>query len=236
MSKRVGQKQAARVVREQLAKERRRQRTLWTSIAAVAVLVIAGLIGWGIYASQRTDSYVAPPGAVDNDSGIAVGSGPVKVDVYLDFLCPACKRFETEAGTTLDKLVSDGKATIVYHPVAFLDRLSTTEYSTRSGAASGCAAEGGKFAEYAAALYDRQPPEGGPGLSNDELISIGNSVGLTGPDFAECVRDGKYRPWTVHVTDVASERGVTGTPTAFVAGKQVQASAAAITTAVAAAG
>ncbi|HTF08848.1 MAG TPA: disulfide bond formation protein DsbA, partial [Asanoa sp.] len=56
MSKRNESKNAAKMVRKQLAAERRRKRTMWTSIAAVAVLVIAGLIGWGVFQSQRSDA------------------------------------------------------------------------------------------------------------------------------------------------------------------------------------
>src|SRR6185295_2927765 len=106
MRKRVSQKTAARVVREQLAKEKRRQRTLWTSVVAVAVLVIAGLVGWGVYASQRSDGFKAPAGAVADDTAIAVGSGPVKVDLYVDFMCPHCKEFEEQSGETLDQLTA----------------------------------------------------------------------------------------------------------------------------------
>jgi protein-disulfide isomerase len=221
MSKRVERKQAARVVREQLARERRRRRTLWTSVIAVAVLVIGGVVGWGVYASQRSGGYHVPAGATEDGSGIATGSGPVTIDVYEDFLCPACRAFEEQTGTTLDQLAAEGKARVVYHPVAILDRYSTTRYSTRSSAASGCAAEGGKFREYAHALFAHQPPEGGAGLSNDELIRIGRDVGL-GDDFASCVRDGKYRSWTEHVTDAAAEQGVHGTPTIRVAGEDVR--------------
>lgn len=221
MSKRAGQKQAARVVREQLAKERRRQRTLWTSVIAVVVLVIAGAIGYSIYASQRPASYTAPPGAAEGDSGIAVGNGKVTMDVYEDFMCPVCNQFEKQSGATIDQLIADGKVRVVYHPVAYLDRMSTTQYSTRSSAASGCAAEGGKFHEYAKALFAQQPPEGSAGLSDDELVRIGTSVGLNESTFGPCVRNGKYKPWTAHVTDAASARGVTGTPTVYVAGKQV---------------
>ncbi|GAA4469836.1 DsbA family protein [Phytohabitans houttuyneae] len=231
MSSRVGQKQAARVVRDQIAREKRRSRTLWTSIAAVAVLVIAGLIGWGVVASQDSGSFTPPPGAVENGTGIKVGSGPVQIDIYEDFICPACGQFEQQTGGTIDQLVSEGKVTVVYHPVAFLDRASSTDYSTRSSAASGAAAEGGKFREYAKALFAQQPAEGSAGLSDDKLIEIGRSVGL-GDAFAQAVRDGKYKPWTAHVTDEASGDGVTGTPTVRVAGKDVQPTTQAILAAV----
>jgi protein-disulfide isomerase len=232
MSKRVAQKQASRVVREQLAKEQRRKRTLWISVAAAAVLVLAGLIGYGIYAAQKPKSYATPKHATEDASGIATGTGPATIDVYLDFMCPHCKVFETEAGPTLKKLVAENKATVVNHPLAFLDRASTTNYSTRSAASSGCAADGDKFVEYADALFARQPAEGSAGLSDDELIQIGGSVGLIDPAFARCVRDGTYTSWVGHVTDAASERGVNATPTVFVNGNKTNATAADISAAV----
>jgi protein-disulfide isomerase len=111
--------------------------------------------------------------------------------------------------------------TVVYHPIAILDRYSTTEYSTRSAAASAAAAEGGKFLAFHDALYAQQPPEGGPGLDDAKLIEIGRSVGLTDPAFADAVTKGTYRGWATTVTDTASARGVTGTPTVLVGGKKL---------------
>jgi protein-disulfide isomerase len=231
MSTRGGQKRAARAVREQIAREKRRSRAMWASIAAVAVLVIAGLIGWAAVASQDSGDFTPPPGAVEGGTGIKVGSGPVQIDIYEDFICPACGQFEQQTGATIDELVSAGKVTAVYHPVAFLDRASSTDYSTRSSAASGAAAEGGKFREYAKALFAQQPAEGSAGLSDDQLIEIGRSVGL-GDAFAQAVRDGKYKPWTAHVTEEASGDRVNGTPTVRVAGKDVQPTTQAIQAAV----
>ncbi|SCE68053.1 DsbA family protein [Micromonospora mirobrigensis] len=221
MSSRKGQRDAARVVREQIARERRRKRALWATVAAVAVLVIAGLIGWSVFNSQKSDTFTAPPGANDAGTGIVLGSGKVTIDLYEDYLCPVCRKFQETSGPTIDKLVTDGKARVVYHPVAFLNRFSTTEYSTRSSAASGCAAKGGKFKEFTDALFARQPAEGSAGLSNDELIDIGAGVGLNRDDFGSCVRDGTYKPWTEKVTDEAGRAGVTGTPTIKVDGKDV---------------
>jgi protein-disulfide isomerase len=235
MSKRVDKKAAARVVREQLAREKRRQRTLWVSVAAVAVLVIAGMIGWAVAANQGSGGYSAPAGvAQGDDTGVPTGDGPVKVDVYGDFICPFCKSYETATKSIVDQAVADNKITMIFHPVAFLDRTTSTEYSTRSSAASGCAADGGKFKEFAAALYENQPPEGGAGLSDDELIRIGGTVGLVDP-FAECVRDGKYRQWTEHVTEAASKRGVVETPTIFVNGKKIEQTPEALAAAIASA-
>ncbi|MEU5941247.1 thioredoxin domain-containing protein [Micromonospora sp. NPDC047548] len=237
MSSRKGQRNAARVVREQLARERRRKRALWTSVGAVVVLVIAGMIGWSVWSSQRPHEFTAPRGANDAGTGIVIGSGPVTIDLYEDYLCPACKQFQQVSGATIDQLVSAGKARVVFHPVAYLNRFSTTEYSTRSSAASGCAAQGGKFKEFTDVLFARQPPEGSAGLSNDELIDIGAGVGLNRDDFGSCVKDGTYKPWTAKVTEDASRSGVNSTPTIKVNGKEVaDRSPAGITAAVEAAG
>ncbi|MEU4338195.1 thioredoxin domain-containing protein [Micromonospora lupini] len=237
MSSRKGQRDAARVVREQLARERRRRRTVWVSAAAVAVLVIAGLIGWSVWSSQRSDSFTTPPGANGPGTGIVTGGGPVTVDVYEDFLCPVCNQFEQSSGATLEQLVSENKAKVVYHPVAYLNRFSTTEYSTRSSAASGCAAAGGKFREYAKALFAKQPPEGSAGLGDDELIDIGVGVGLDRGSFGGCVSKGTYKAWTEHVTEEASRSDVTGTPTVLINGQPLaDRSPQGLTAAVAAAG
>lgn len=236
MSRRGEQKRAARVVREQLARERRRKRALWTSVIAIAALVIAGLIGWAVYSGQRSGGYNTPRGASEGATGIVVGNGKVTIDVYEDFLCPFCGQFERSSSGTLEQLVAEGKVKVVYHPISILDRYSTTKYSTRSSASSGCAADGGKYREYAKALFDRQPPEGSAGLSDDQLIDIGASVGLDRNSFGSCVREGTYRSWTAHVTDAASERGITGTPTILVNGESVQPNSEAITAAVQKAG
>ncbi len=235
MSTRVReQKQAAKVVREQLAQERRRRRNLITSAIAVAVLVIGGLIGWAAVSSQDKAG-AAPASAVDGGTAFAVGSGPVPVDLYLDFMCPACNQFEQATGPTLDQLVAAGKITVRYHPIAILDGASSTRYSTRAAAASAAAADGGRFAEYLKALYAQQPPERTPGLDDAKLIEIGRSVGL-GDDFAGKVTAGTYRGWAGRVTEAAAAKGFTSTPTVVVGGTELRdRSPAAVTAAVEAA-
>ncbi|WP_305789232.1 DsbA family protein [Symbioplanes lichenis] len=224
MSKATKQRaaEAKRIVAQQKARERRRTVTLWTSVGVVAVLVIAGLIGWAVLAGQEKDtagSVVVPPTATDDGTAFARGEGPVTIDIYEDFMCPICHEFEDSAGPTITKLVDEKKVTVNYHPISILDRASNgTEYSTRSAGAAAAAAAGGKFYEYHEVLFANQPEENSDGLDNAKLIELGQSVGLTDQAFADAVNNGTYQGWATDVTDKASAAGVTGTPTIKVNG------------------
>jgi protein-disulfide isomerase len=162
-----------------------------------------------------------PAGATAEGDGVMIGHGPVRVDAFIDFLCPFCRRFELSSGPALAELVAAGQVSLVYHPMNFLDEASTTNYSTRAAAASGCAADRGRFVEYAHELFVSQPPEGGPGLSDAELAGLGQAAGLADAAFAACVAEGHYLDWPSQVTARATAQGVEATPTVLVAGAAV---------------
>jgi protein-disulfide isomerase len=157
--------------------------------------------------------------------GVVVGDGPIVIDAYEDFQCPFCRMFEEQSGATLRQLAIEHVASVVYHPLAFLDAASTTQYSSRAASASGCAADAGRFAEFHDILYINQPPEGTAGLSDKQLIELGTSLGIDDPDFPRCVAAHAYLPWTAYVTASAIARGVQGTPTVLVNGTPVPANA-----------
>ena len=164
-----------------------------------------------------------PRGVTPSGDGIVVGTGPVDVEAYIDFQCPFCKQFELWAGPTLDRLLAEQIIGYIRHPMNFLDAASTTAYSTRAAAASAAASDAGKFHEYAQTLFEYQPPEGGPGLTDGQLVELGQRVGITDPEFAETIRSGTYLPWPSFVTERATARGVAGTPSVFVRGIPVAA-------------
>ncbi|GAA0531796.1 thioredoxin domain-containing protein [Paractinoplanes ferrugineus] len=216
---------AKRIVEQQKAADRRRTVTIWTSVAVVAVLVVAGVIGWVAFSSQEkknTSALTTPSVAVDEGTAFAFGTGKVTVDLYEDFMCPICNEFENASATVIDGLISQNKATVRYHPVAILDRFSNgTEYSTRAAGAAAAAAQGGKFREFHKILYANQPEENSSGLDNAKIIELGKSVGL-GDDFATAVNNKTYDSWATKVTETFSSRNYNGTPTVVVNGKQVQ--------------
>jgi protein-disulfide isomerase len=204
-----------------------------TVLGAIAVIaVFAGVVGFGVYrASQSGADAAVPPNATA--SGVPVGSSgaPATVDLYVDFQCPACRAYEQQADPTIDELVAGGAARVVYHPVAYLDWFSSTRYASRSSAASGCAAEAGVFPRYAQLLFANQPPEGGDGLPEEQLIALGAQAGA-GPGFAECVSSDRYAGWTAALTDEASRAGINATPTVLVNGREIERSVEALRAAV----
>jgi protein-disulfide isomerase len=164
-----------------------------------------------------------PRGATEDKTGIAVGTGSVDVDAFIDFQCPFCKQFELASRDIIDQLLDRQVIRFIRHPMNFLDTVSTTHYSTRAAAAAAAASDARRFHEYAHALFEYQPPEGGPGLTDDQLIALGQTIGITDHTFAGEIEEGRYLPWPSLVTERALARGIGGTPSVFVQGKPIPA-------------
>jgi protein-disulfide isomerase len=160
------------------------------------------------------------PATVTAPGAEAEAGKPVKVVVYIDFICPVCKSFEAQYNETLTQLRNDGKITLEYRPLGFLDRQSTTNYSSRAANAAACVVNESpeKYSDFVNALFDKQPAEGGAGLSDSDLKKLATDVGAKNID--QCVDDKTYRPYVKYSTQQAQVIGVTGTPTVFVEGKQ----------------
>lgn len=207
---------------EAIASSRARHRpSRWTVVCALGV-VLAGVFLFGLYRAFSVEAQPAPaPSAATELGAIPIGSKDARkrVDVYLDMHCADCRAWEASAGPTLDEAVSSGRARVVYHPLAFLDRDSSTRYSTRAAAAAGCASESGVYVAYQRLLFANQPPVG-EGLSEQQLIELGRRVGA-GEPFAACVRDGRFEPWVTKMTTREYTVGIKVTPTIQVGGELI---------------
>ncbi|WP_247048466.1 DsbA family protein [Arthrobacter rhizosphaerae] len=161
-----------------------------------------------------------PPTEVKAPGADAEAGKPVKVVVYIDFICPVCKRFEDTYGAELTKLRNEGKITLEYRPLGFLDNKSTTNYSSRAANAAACVVNESpeKYADFLNTLFEKQPKEGGSGLSDNELKKLATEAGAKNID--SCVDNKTFRPYVKYSTQAAAATGVSGTPTAFVDGKQ----------------
>ncbi|MBB6404556.1 thioredoxin domain-containing protein [Arthrobacter sp. AZCC_0090] len=160
------------------------------------------------------------PATVTAPGAEAEAGKPVKVVAYIDFICPVCKNFEATYNQQLTQLRNDGKISLEYRPLGFLDASSSTNYSSRAANAAACVVNSSpdKYSAFVDLLFARQPAEGSAGLSDNDLKKMATEAGAANID--SCVDSKTYRPFVKVVTKEAAVIGVTGTPTVFVEGKQ----------------
>jgi len=183
---------------------------------------------WGSSTQATAASY---PVAVD---GVVVTAGqasaPVTIDVYEDFLCPFCERFETRNADDLTAAMNEGKVKVNYHALNILDARTTPPgYSTLAANAALCAVPAGIWPAYHARLFAEQPAEGSAGLTAAQLSNIGTELGA-GSAFTQCVEGNGNAAAITAATEAASANpalqtdGQFGTPTIAVGGHKIDVS------------
>lgn len=216
----------AAAIRQEQERLERRRRTLAVSAAVLVVLVL--IFGIGFALSSKHDTSGASGGVPANTTdtyGFAVGPASAKVtlDAYEDFMCPVCGDFEAASRTWVDQYVQQGKVRVVYHPIAFLDRMSNgTQYSTRAANALGVvlSTSGPDVAKkFHDLLYENQPQEGSNGLTDAQLIDLAVKAGAAKDKVEGPINSLTYKQWVANATDASSKAGVNGTPTVLVDGK-----------------
>lgn len=210
------------------------ERGLWVNGSLAVVVALIALVGIGVQANRAKiqGSLTATNATVAN--GVVFGkAAAATVDIYEDFQCPNCLRFEQLVGATVQADVRANKAQVKYHVMAFLDRSSSgNRYSSRAANAALCASDLSvdAFVAYHNVLYGTyqgkqvQPAEGSNGRTDQQLESYGSAAGIKGNDlttFDQCVSSEQHKALVQALTDRASQDGVTGTPTIRVNGKSV---------------
>lgn len=165
------------------------------ALIAIAVLVLGGVI----YLSQKdneanpitfgetTDSQIE----ISDQGVVAVGEADAPlIQVWEDYMCPACGSFEGQNGERIATAVEAGDLRVEYHTLNFLDGQSGSgEYSTRALAAMQCVAAKDSLAAFfdvKNSFFAQQPAEGSGDLTANELADIAKSAGAN-DDAVECI-------------------------------------------------
>ncbi|MZD03843.1 thioredoxin domain-containing protein [Streptomyces sp. SID5785] len=247
MSKRNSQqaktaaRERLRVERERQAKKDKAKRQAIVATSIVAVLAVAGGVGYlvmqnnkpGQWEAAKDKSLVAPKNTSGkNNTTVTLGKDSAKktLKVYEDARCPVCASFEQTVGPTVKKDLDAGKYKIQFIGATFLDNNLQGEGSKNALSALGAALNVSKdaFLEYKEALYSTKfhPEETDDKFKDDAyLLKVADTVPELKNDktFEKDVKSGTFDKWALEMSDLFDKNkdGVQGTPSFVMNGKKL---------------
>ncbi|MCC9198549.1 thioredoxin domain-containing protein [Arthrobacter sp. zg-Y820] len=165
--------------------------------------------------AEAADDAPVPPGIA-----AAAEGEPVPIVVYVDVNCVHCAEFEEAYESKIGSWLDAGEVTFEYRTVAFLDRSSPSNYSSRGANAAACVADTNPasywdFMNAIFANYDNGE------IKNAELADMAESVGAG--DASECIQNNGFRAFVKYADRLARVDQISGTPTVYVNGAETNA-------------
>lgn len=195
-------------------------------LAAVVTAVILGARGKG--QADSAGGSALPKNVAAMGAGIVVNPGAPStvptMDLYEDFQCPVCGRFEQLYGPQVTQLAAQNRVKLVVHMLSFLDDKLRNNSSNRAANAAACAADAGRFFPFHAAVFAGQPTQEGAGYTDAQLAGFAQTAGITGPalqTWQSCYSAKRHNQYVASVQDQADRDHVNGTPTIRLNGKDV---------------
>jgi protein-disulfide isomerase len=140
---------------------------------------------------------------------------PAQVVIYVDANCVHCADFEAAYAEQLKTWVAAKDITLEYRNVAYLDRNSSTNYSSRGANAFACVADAApaSYLPFAEAVFAHHSQGE---MSNKELADLAKA---NGADVSSCIEDGTFRPFAKFTDQASRIDAIPGTPSVWVQGK-----------------
>ena len=221
--RRAAQEAAERAAALKAAKERKQQTIIGGIV--VAIIAVLGIIaGVAIWRATHPNNPVAQmsideaytqlqqvetkPAHIDDQGGIliskdgydtAVEDAPT-VSIYMDFLCPGCGNVHRELDPTLITMMEAGQINLDLHFMAFMDSLSTDDYSAANAALTIVDNDDdpGHLLTFVSNMYasDFQPQEGDAyvPVSDEQIREQAIAAGVS-EDVADKMATDKYSEW-----------------------------------------
>jgi protein-disulfide isomerase len=171
--------------------------------------------------------YPITPRARFMANGVGAGDpqAKVRIDVYEDFQCPACRQYSQSLEPQLMRNeVTSGRVYYVFHSFLVIDQAtwdSAKKESHQAANAAMCAADQNHFWDYHDILFNNWTGENVGDFSDSRLVAYAQSLTLDMNKFNACFRANTFKDKVD--ADIASgtKLGVDGTPSIFVNGVQV---------------
>jgi protein-disulfide isomerase len=206
--------------RIKMQKAQMRSRMVTIGLVVLGALLIAFVL---IYPNVQPAAEVATakPHTYSqvNKNSIGDPNAPVKIDVFEDFQCPACRIYTQEIEPlVIENLVATGKAYYVFHNYPFVDGdgAGNGGESDQAANAAMCANEQDKFWEMEGTIYANWNGENQGTFTDERLTTFAEKIGLNMDAFNTCFAANKYKAEIQADFDLGMTLGVSGTPSIFV--------------------
>jgi protein-disulfide isomerase len=195
------------------------------------LLGLVGLlgIGWiGISALRGNQAAQEPiqlsPEALANSQelvrlarGVKKGpdDAPIRILVFSDYTCPACRQFTTtvEPGLRQD-FIDAGRVQLVYHDFPLGG--GAHQWGFVAARAARCAEEQNKFWEYHDLLFNKQSEwTYSQNMPTRQLENYAGELNLDGRAFDACLKSDRHQDLVTANKALGDQLGVRGTPTLF---------------------
>jgi protein-disulfide isomerase len=192
------------------------------TINALRFLTVAVVIAEVNEAEADARSVTPPNVPADWIDGESLGdpAAPVVVEVWSDFLCPACQSFTRNVQPQLiDEYVATGKVRLVYRHFPLQHH---EPEATRAALAGACAAEQNRFWEYEQLLMGMLLVNGREAAAESELSSYAELLQLDTDAFNRCLAEAKYADKIAQSSQAAMDAEVQFVPAVFVGDTALQ--------------
>ena len=184
-------------------------------IGVVLIMLVPAIL------SKQSDSTAAIPASVSTEDGYGIVfnkelTGVPFIEIYEDFQCPACARFESISGEYIEDLITTKKAKVAFHTLSFLGGESQLAAN-----AAACSADQGKFIQFHKTLFANQPSENSGAWTSSYFSTLGLGLGISSPDYDKCISSNKYMGWVKNVAEEGAKRNINSTPTVLINGKEI---------------
>ena len=184
-------------------------------VGVVLIMLVPTLL------SKKSDTNAAIPASVSVEDGYGMVFNKELTDVpfieiYEDFQCPACQRFESISGEYIEELITTKKAKVAFHMLSFLGGESQIAAN-----AAACSADQNKFLSFHKTLYANQPAENSGAWTTSYFKTLALGLGISSPDYDKCVQNQDYMGWVKNVAEEGAKRNVNSTPTVYINGTEI---------------
>lgn len=211
-------------LREKHRKQQQQQRLIIIGMVILGALLLATALIYPTLKPVGPVTEITPHkfNSPVNSNTIGNPQAPVKVDVWEDFQCPACRSYsETVEPQVIIDYVDTGKVFYTFHNYPFIDSQVTTKESQQAANASMCAGAQNLFWDYKTILFANWNGENLGSFSDKRLVAFAESLGLDMNEFNTCFNKNQFKAEIEKDFNDGVEIGVTGTPSVFVNGIQI---------------